>query len=106
MATTRFQTTLDAIKGGVQNFTTEKAISNIEGWEEYLSKHNHEGVRTVVQDLGKLKKLLQADQIDGSAIKSLVSKLGKDTVAVAGKDETANADHIRKLGEALSKASA
>ncbi len=69
MPTTRFQTTLDAIKGGVKNFTTDKAVTNIEGWEEYLSKHDHEGVKRVVQDLGKLKKLLQAGQIDGSAIK-------------------------------------
>ena len=54
MPTTRLNTTLEAIKGGVKNFTIEKATSNIEGWEDYLSKHDHEGVKKVVQDLGKL----------------------------------------------------
>ena len=105
MSTTRFETTLNAIKQGAKAFTIEKATSNIEGWEEYLSKHDHEGVKRVVQDLGKLKKLLQAPQLDGEAIKNLVHKLGKETTAVAGSDETATAKHIKELGAALSSAS-
>ena len=105
MSTTRFSTTLEAVKGGVKNFTIEKATSNIEGWEEYLSKHEHEGVQKLVQDLGKLKRLLHAKEIDGDAVKKLVSKLGKDTVAVSGDEHDANAKHIRELGEALSQAS-
>lgn len=104
MSTTRFKSTLDAIKGGVKSFTVDKATSNIEGWEDYLSKHDHEGVKKVVQDLGKLKKLLHAKEIDGESIKKLVVKLGKDTVAVAGDEQNANAKHIRELGEALSQA--
>lgn len=36
MPTTRFQTTIDAIKKGAKSFTIEQATSNIEGWEEYL----------------------------------------------------------------------
>ncbi len=104
MPTTRLNSTLEAIKGGVKSFTIEKATTNIEGWEDYLSKHDHEGVKKVVQDLGKLKKLLHAKEIDGAAIKTLVSKLGKDTVAVAGDEQNANAKHIRELGEALTQA--
>ncbi len=104
MSTTRFETTLNAIKQGAKSFTIEKATSNIEGWEEYLSKHDHEGVKKVVQDLGKLKKLLKAGELDGAAIKALVQKLGKETVAVAGSEETATAKHIKQLGEALEQA--
>ena len=104
MATTRFETTLKAIKEGAKSFTIEKATTNIEGWEDYLSKHDHAGVKRVVQDLGKLKKLLHAGELDGEAIKALVQKLGKETVAVAGDAETADAKHIRDLGEALSTA--
>ena len=104
MSTTRIKTTLDAIQGGIKSFTIEKATSNIEGWEDYLSKHEHEGVKKVQQDLGKLKKLLQAKELDGEAIKTLVTKLGKDTVAVAGDEQNANAKHIRELGEALTQA--
>ena len=105
MSTSRFETTIHAIKGGVKSFTIEKATQNIEGWEEYLGKHDHDGVKKVVADLGKLKKLLHAKEVDGDAVKTLISKLGKDTVAVAGKDETATSKHIRDLGEALSQAS-
>ncbi len=104
MSTTRFETTLHALKEGAKSFTIEKATSNIEGWEDYLSKHEHEGVKKVVQDLGKLKKLLHASELDGEAIKTLVQKLGKDTVAVAGNEETATAKHVRELGQALESA--
>ncbi len=104
MSTTRFETTLKALREGAKSFTIDKATSNIEGWEEYLSKHEHEGVKKVVQDLGKLKKLLHAGELDGEAIRSLIQKLGKDTVAVAGDEDTATAKHIRELGEALESA--
>ncbi len=104
MPTTRFTTTIKALQEGAKSFTAEKAVTNIESWEDYLSKHDHEGVKAVVSDLGKLKKLLQADELDGKAITTLVHKLGKETVKVAGDGETANAKHIKELGEALSEA--
>jgi hypothetical protein len=106
MSTTRFETTIHAIKQGAKSFTIEKATSNIEGWEEYLSKHDHAGVKKVVTDLGKLKQLLHSPELDGEAIKKLVHQLGKDTVAVAGHEDTADARHIKELGEALTHASA
>ena len=104
MPTTRFTTTINAIKQGAKSFTIEKATTNIEGWEDYLSKHDHEGVKKVVQDLGKLKKLLHAKELDGEAIKTLIQKLGKDTTAVAGDSESGTSAHIKELGEALSAA--
>ena len=104
MPTTRFDSTIKALKEGAQSLTAEKAITNIEGWEEYLSKHPHEGVKTVVADLGKLKKLLQAESLDGAKIKELVHKLGKDTVAVAGKDDSTVSEKIQELGKVLSAA--
>lgn len=104
MATTKFKQTLDAIKSGVQEFTAEKGVKNIEGWEDYLGKHDKEGVKAVVADLGKLKKLLQSKELDGAAIKKLVIKVGKDTVKVAGEEQSADAKHIRELGEALTEA--
>ncbi len=104
MSTTRFQTTIAALKQGAQSFTIEKATNNIEGWEEYLSKHDHAGVKKVVQDLGKLKKLLHAKELDGEAIKKLMATLGKDTTAVADDENTADAKHIKELGDALTQA--
>jgi hypothetical protein len=104
MSTTRFETTIKALHEGAKALTVEKAVSNIEGWEEYLGKHEHSGVKAVVSDLGKLKKLLQADELDGTSIKNLLHKLGKDTTAVAGDEENATSSKIKELGAALAKA--
>ena len=104
MSTTRFETTIKALHEGAKSFTIDKAVSNIEGWEEYLSKHEHAGVKAVVADLGKLKKLLQSDELDGTAIKTLLHKLGKDTNAVAGDETTGTSAKVKELGSALSKA--
>lgn len=104
MSTTRFATTIKAIKDGAQNMAADKAVTNIEGWEQYLSTHDHEGVKSVVTDLGKLKKLLQGKELDGKAITTLVHKLGKETAAVAGDSEAGNMKHVKELGEALSSA--
>ncbi len=104
MATTRFDTTIHALQGGPEQLGAEKGIKSIESWEEYLSKHEHEGVKAVVADLGKLKKLLHAGEPDSAAIQKLLQKLGKDTVKVAGEDTSASAAKIKELGETLSKA--
>ena len=104
MATTRFETTIKALHEGAKSFTAEKAVTNIEGWEEYLSKHDHQGVKNVVSDLGKLKKLLQSKELDGEKIKQLMQKLGKETTAVAGEDTTGSSSKIKELGEALAQA--
>jgi hypothetical protein len=104
MSTTHFQTTPSALKEGAKSFSIEKATSNIEGWEEYLSKHDHYGVKKVVTDLGKLKKLLHGPELDGEAITTLLQKLGWDTVAVAGNSETTTSSHIKELAQALTDA--
>ena len=104
MPTTKFTNTIKAIHEGAKSLTAEKAVTNIESWEEYLSKHSEEGVKAVVTDLGKLKKLLQTKELDGKAILTLVHKLGKDTVKVASDGDNPNAKHIKDLGEALSAA--
>ena len=105
MATTRFETTINALKEGAQKLSAEKAVANIEGWEDYLSKHDHEGVRAVATDLGKLKKMLQADELDGKKITDLLHKLGKETIKVAGTGETGSSAKMKELGELLSNAS-
>ncbi len=103
MSTTRFDTTIHALQQGPKELGAEKGIKNIESWEEYLGKHDHEGVKAVVTDLGKLKKLLHAGEPDDAAIQKLLQKLGKDTVKVAGDDTTGNAKKIKELGETIAK---
>ena len=81
----------------------EAAVKNIEGWQTYLKDHDSPGVKGIVADLEKLKQLLSAEQLDGSKIKHLVIKLGKEPVAL-GKSDVPNAGHIEELGNLLERA--
>ena len=100
----QFAATIKHIEDGVKGFTISAAVKNIEGWEETLGKLEAPGAKTIVRDLEKLKKLIQAEEIDGDAVKELVGKLGKETVTLAGKADSKNAEKVTQLGEALSSA--
>ena len=100
----QFDATIKHIKDGVKSFTVSAAVKNIEGWEATLEKIETPGVKTIIRDLESLKKHLHAKELDGEAIKKLVAKLGKETVTIAGKSDSKNAEKIKHLGEALSEA--
>ena len=100
----QFDATIKHIKDGVKGFTVSAAVKNIEGWETTLEKIEAPGVKGIIRDLESLKKHLQADKIDGSQIKKLMVKLGHETVTLAGKADSKNAEKIKTLGEALSHA--
>ncbi len=100
----QFDATIKHIKDGVKGFTVAAAVKNIEGWEATLEKVEAPAAKAIVKDLETLKKHLQSDKINGGQIKKLVLKLGKETVAIAGKSEGKNAEKIKALGEALSQA--
>ena len=100
----QFDATIKHIKDGVKSFTIGAAVKNIEGWEATLEKVEGAGAKAIVKDLEHLKKLLHADPIDGGAVKTLVTKLGKETVKIAGHAEGGSAEKIKSLGEALTSA--
>ena len=100
----QFAATIKHIEDGVKGFTISAAVKNIEGWEETLGKLEAPGAKTIVRDLERLKKLIQAEEIDGEAVKTLVGKLGKETVTLAGKADSKNAEKVKQLGEALASA--
>ncbi len=101
----QFDATIKHIKEGVKTFTIAAAVKNIEGWETTLEKVEAPAAKAIVKDLENLKKHLHAEKIDGDAIKKIVAKLGKETVALAGKSDSKNAAKIKSLGEALTEAS-
>jgi acetyl-CoA carboxylase alpha subunit len=105
MPAAKFDTTIHAIQNDPKKLSADKAVKDIDSWEQYLSKHEHQGVKTIVSDLDKLKKLLQAGEPDEKAIKNLLHKLGKETTAVGGDESIANASKIKELGNALSHVS-
>ncbi|MDN3566665.1 hypothetical protein ACFQY5_31935 [Paeniroseomonas aquatica] len=97
----QFAATIKHIQEGVKGFTVSAAVKNIEGWETTLEKMDTPGTKGILRDLGALKKQLQAEPIDGEAVQKLVGKLGKETVTLAGKADSKNADKVKTLGEAL-----
>ncbi|MBR0654813.1 hypothetical protein [Plastoroseomonas arctica] len=102
----QFASTIKHVQEGVKGFTISVAVKNIEGWEATLNEMDTPGAKGIVRDLERLKKLLQADTINGESVKELVGKLGKATVTLAGKAESKNAEKAKQLGEALAKAAA
>lgn len=56
------------------------------------------------RDCFRARARLRAEKLNGAKIKTLVQKLGKETIAVAKKTEGKNAGKIQPLGEALSHA--
>ncbi len=100
----QFAATIKHIQEGVKSFTIAAAVKNIEGWEATLGSVEGPGAKAIVKDLETLKKHLHADPIDGEAVKKVIAKLGKETVAIAGKSDSKNAEKIKSLGEALTEA--
>ena len=100
----QFDATIKHIKEGLKSFTIGAAVKNIEGWEATLEKVDAPGVKGIVRDLESLKKHLHADTIDGAAVQKLIAKLGHETVTLAGKTESKNAEKVKALGEALTTA--
>ena len=100
----QFAVTIKHISEGVKGFTVSAATKNIEGWEETLSNVDSPAAKTIVKDLEALKKHLHADPLDDVAIRKLVAKLGKETVAIAKSADGEKAAKVKSLGEALSQA--
>ena len=100
----QFDATIKHIKEGVKGFTVAAATKNIEGWEATLEKIEAPGVKTIIKDLESLKKALHAKEINGETVRKLVVKLGKETVTIASKGKSKNAEKIKALGEALTSA--
>ncbi len=103
MPTTKFATTIKALDD-IGNLKPEAAIKNIDGWEKFLEAHEVEGAKKLVTDLNSLKKLLTAEKLDDAKIKTLMTKLGKETAALAGHAKAGEGEHIKQLGEKLQSA--
>ena len=76
----------------------------IEFWENKLSGVDVAGTKSVVRDLGALKKELSSDTPDKAHVKSIMARLADETKKVATHVNGPEADGIQKVAECLSKA--
>lgn len=100
----RFAETRKAIEAGLKDMAITKAIRNIEGWEAHLQTLEVSGAKGLHGDLGRLKRLLQAEPIDPDAVKALIGKMAEATLRIAGRTEGKRAADVEALGKALQSA--
>lgn len=98
----RFTKLDNALKAGLKTMAAKAAVDQIEYWEGQLRDVDVSGSKGILSDLHSLKTKLQADEIDGDAVKKLLADLGDKTLKVAGRvDDKAVSDHLTKVGEGL-----
>jgi hypothetical protein len=102
----QFAATLKAIAAGAKSMTPAAAVKNIEGWQAHLETVDVPGAKGLSADLGRLKKLLQADSLDGAAIGQLMAKIAGGTARIAGRAEGKRGAQVKELADALEKATA
>ena len=100
----QFSATMKAIAAGAKNMKPAAAVRNIEAWQAHLETLEIPGVKGLSGDLGRLKKLLQAESLDGAAIASLVLKIAQQTARVGGRAEGKRAEQVKQLAAELEKA--
>jgi hypothetical protein len=97
-----FDPTLSALEGGIAQLTIAQALAEIETWERKLEATGDPELQAIAGNLGALRGLLTADDIDASVTGPLLTTLGEQVQGVASGGSGAQvADKLRRLGELL-----
>jgi hypothetical protein len=101
----RFTTLNNAIKNGLQSMTVNAAVKQLEYWEDQLKDVEVTGVKGIQADLHSLKSKLQADDIDGDAVKTVLSSLAEKTKNISSRvDDEKVGTQLGTVAEALADA--
>ncbi len=90
--------TVAALQGGVQRLGIEAALPVIEGWEQRLIASGSPELAPVAENLGALRALLTADELDQAAVGRLLATLGEQVQRVAN-DEDVQIEVADKLSQ-------
>ncbi len=77
-----FDSTTATLREGVRQVAIERAISEVDGWQNKLEASGDPGLQPIANNLGELKRLLAADNLDVEAVSRLLIELGDQTQAV------------------------
>jgi len=100
----QFASTLKALSAGAISMTPGAAIRNIQAWEAHLGSIEVSGVKGLLANLGRLRRLLEAEVLDGAAIGRLMLTLAAETGRIAGRVEGKRAGSVQELAGALETA--
>ncbi|MDP8972418.1 MAG: hypothetical protein M3N45_04400 [Actinomycetota bacterium] len=78
-----FDPTISALRDGVENIAIERALSEIDGWEQKLEESGDPQLAPIAENLRQLRALLTADRLDGTAVGLLLGVLGEQVHSVA-----------------------
>ena len=78
-----FDSITATLREGVRQVAIDRAISEVDGWQKKLEAAGDPGLQPIATNLGELKKLLSAEDLDVDAISRLLVELGDQTQAVA-----------------------
>lgn len=101
----QFSATLKALAAGVPSMTPAAAIKNIEAWEAHLETIEVSGVKGLRSSLERLRRLLEADQLDGAAIGKLMVTIAGETGRIGGRVDGKRGESVKELADALETAS-
>ena len=97
-----FDSTTSALREGVRGLAIERAVSEVGGWQKRLEASGDAGLQPIAGNLGELKELLAAENLDAEAIGRLLVDLGDQTQAVAvSGTATPVADRLQLLSTLL-----
>ena len=101
MQNKKLDDTLEMLKGKLDEAAAKTAAKSIQKWETTLEGAEWRGAKTIHEDLGRLRKHLEGDKLDGAKIGNLMVKLGESTSRVAGHEEQKGIEKVDQLGKAL-----
>ncbi|WP_420459014.1 hypothetical protein [Neolewinella sp.] len=100
---TNLDATIDALDQDLSEAKTG-ASTNIRNWIDNLSSSNDQAQKRIAEDLQQLESALGADTVNGNQVKQLLSSLGQQTTAAAGRAEGLTSNKLMQLGRKLSDA--
>ena len=102
--TAHLDATIKAVQSGLTTLAAAQGAKNVTGWMTALEHADFRGAKVIHENVGKLKRHLEAETLDGPAIGELLRTLGAETARTASHAEGAPGEKIKHLGELLGKA--
>ncbi|GAA4014404.1 hypothetical protein GCM10022280_11070 [Sphingomonas swuensis] len=98
----RFTATENAFDKGIEKTSAKQGAKLAGEWVEAIRKAEFTGSKGLASELERLEKLLGDDEPDTDKLKTLLEKIGQDTLKAADRaDDPKVAEKIRKLAEAM-----